>query len=86
MPHCYTMLEDLIQKLGGPSLFSLLVFSVMITLACVLSVARMKLVGNDDFSMPASTRHSSGPQIDHSLPFLESLNEVMSSMVFALIC
>lgn len=85
MPHCYTMLEDLIHKLGGPYLFSLLVFSVMVTLACVLSVARMKLVGNDDFSMPASTPH--GPQIDHSFPFLESLNEVIQIyMVFALIC
>lgn len=69
------MLEDLIHKLGGPHLFSLLMLCVMVTLACVLSVARMKLVGNDDFSMPAATPH--GPQIDHSLPFLESLNEVM---------
>ncbi|KAG0575849.1 hypothetical protein KC19_5G035100 [Ceratodon purpureus] len=77
MPHCYTMLEDLIHRLGGPYLFSLLVFSVMVTLACVLSVARMKLVGNDDFSMPASTRR--GPQIDHSFPFLESLNEVLET-------
>ena len=75
------MLEDMIHKLGGPYLFSLLVFAVMITLACVLSVARMKLVGNDDFSMSASSRH--GPQIDHSIPFLESLNEVLPTCMLS---
>lgn len=74
MPNCYTMVEDLIYTLGGPWLFTLLLSVVMVVLALVLSVARMKLVGNDDFSGPAPTPH--GAHIDHSFPFLESLNEV----------
>lgn len=74
MPNCYTMVEDLIYTLGGPWWFTLLLSVVMVVLAMVLSVARMKLVGNDDFSGPAPTPH--GALIDHSFPFLESLNEV----------
>jgi len=68
------MVEDLIYTLGGPWLFTLLLSVVMVVLALVLSVARMKLVGNDDFSGPAPTPN--GALIDHSFPFLESLNEV----------
>ena len=41
-------------------------------LALVLSVARMKFVGTDD-----SAPTQQGSQIDHSFPFLESLNEVL---------
>lgn len=74
MPNCFTMLEDLIYTLGGPYLFTLLLSCVMVVLALVLSVARMKLVGNDDFSGPSPLPH--GAHIDHSFPFLESLNEV----------
>lgn len=75
MPNCYTVIEDLISTLGGPWLFTLLLSVVMVVLALVLSVARMKLVGIDDFSGPAPTPHSA--HIDHSFPFLESLNEVL---------
>ncbi|XP_024388875.1 uncharacterized protein [Physcomitrium patens] len=77
MPNCYTMVEDLIYTLGGPWLFTLLLSVVMVVLAMVLSVARMKLVGNDDFTGPAPTPH--GGHIDHSFPFLESLNEVLET-------
>ncbi|KAG0606930.1 hypothetical protein M758_9G180200 [Ceratodon purpureus] len=77
MPNCYTMVEDLIYTLGGPWWFTLLLSVVMVVLAMVLSVARMKLVGNDDFSGPAPTPH--GALIDHSFPFLESLNEVLET-------
>lgn len=76
MPNCYTMLEDLVYTLGGPWLFTLLLSVVMFVLAMVLSVARMKLVGNDDFTGPAPASTPHGALIDHSYPFLESLNEV----------
>ena len=74
MPHCYTALEELIYTFGGPWLFGLLLIALLILLALVLSVARMKFVGVDELPGPAPTQH--GSQIDHSFPFLESLNEV----------
>lgn len=74
MPHCHTMLEDLIYTLGGPYLFTLFLSCVMVTLALMLSVARMKLVGNDDYSRPTTTPR--GLHVENSFPFLESLNEV----------
>ena len=74
MPHCYTALEELIYTFGGPWLFCLLLLGLLILLALVLSVARMKFVGVDELPGPAPTQH--GSQIDHSFPFLESLNEV----------
>lgn len=77
MPHCYTPLEDLIYALGGPWLFGLLLSGLLVLLALVLSVARMKFVGTDEFSGPTPTPHES--QIDHSFPFLESLNEVLET-------
>ncbi|XP_020244404.1 uncharacterized protein LOC109822590 isoform X2 [Asparagus officinalis] len=77
MPLCYTALEELIYTFGGPWLFGLLLFSLLVLLALVLSVARMKFVGNDELPGPAPTQH--GSQIDHSFPFLESLNEVLET-------
>ncbi|KAF3562388.1 hypothetical protein DY000_02019215 [Brassica cretica] len=77
MPHCYTALEELIYTFGGPWLFGLLLMGLLILLALVLSVARMKFVGVDDLPGPAPTHH--GSQIDHSFPFLESLNEVLET-------
>ncbi|KAJ9701900.1 hypothetical protein PVL29_003914 [Vitis rotundifolia] len=77
MPHCYTALEELIYTFGGPWLFCLLLLGVLILLALVLSVARMKFVGVDESPGPAPTQH--GSQIDHSFPFLESLNEVLET-------
>ncbi|KAL9363229.1 hypothetical protein Peur_046014 [Populus x canadensis] len=77
MPHCYTALEELIYTFGGPWLFCLLLLGLLILLALVLSVARMKFVGVDELPGPAPTQH--GSQIDHSFPFLESLNEVLET-------
>ncbi|CAI0409097.1 unnamed protein product [Linum tenue] len=77
MPNCYTALEELIYTFGGPWLFGLLLLGLLILLALVLSVARMKFVGGDELSGPAPTQH--GSQIDHSFPFLESLNEVLET-------
>ncbi|EFJ26064.1 hypothetical protein SELMODRAFT_98651 [Selaginella moellendorffii] len=77
MPNCYTPLEELIYALGGPWLFTLLLSGLMIALALVLSIARAKLVGTDDFSGP--TPAPQGAHIDHSFPFLESLNEVLET-------
>uniref|UniRef100_A0A7I4AXX0 DUF8003 domain-containing protein n=1 Tax=Physcomitrium patens TaxID=3218 RepID=A0A7I4AXX0_PHYPA len=76
-PHCYTMLEDLIYTLGGPYLFILFLSSVMVILALMLSVARMKLVGNDDYSRTTVTPR--GLHVEQSFPFLESLNEVLET-------
>lgn len=77
MPYCYTPLEELMYTFGGPWLFGLLLSGLLVLLALVLSVARMKFIGTDEFSGPVATQHES--QIDHSFPFLESLNEVMES-------
>ncbi|XP_043706589.1 uncharacterized protein LOC122656187 isoform X2 [Telopea speciosissima] len=77
MPHCYTALEELIYTFGGPWLFGLLLVGLLILLALVLSVARMKFVGTDELPGPAPTQQ--GSQIDHSFPFLESLNEVLET-------
>ncbi|KAL9226861.1 hypothetical protein vseg_002624 [Gypsophila vaccaria] len=77
MPHCYTALEELIYTFGGPWLFGLLLVGLLILLALVLSVARMRFVGTDELSGLAPTQH--GSQIDHSFPFLESLNEVLET-------
>nr|GME14715.1 uncharacterized protein LOC109179865 [Ipomoea batatas] len=77
MPHCYTALEELVYTFGGPWLFGLLLLGVLILLALVLSVARMKFVGVDEPPGPAPTQQ--GSQIDHSFPFLESLNEVLET-------
>ncbi|XP_030530685.2 uncharacterized protein LOC115741106 [Rhodamnia argentea] len=77
MPHCYTALEELIYTFGGPWLFGLLLVGLLILLALVLSVARMKFVGVDELPGPSPTQR--GSQIDHSFPFLESLNEVLET-------
>ncbi|KAL3629998.1 hypothetical protein CASFOL_022982 [Castilleja foliolosa] len=77
MPHCYTALEELIYTFGGPWLFGLLLLGLLILLALVLSAARMKFIGVDELPFPAPTQH--GSQIDHSFPFLESLNEVLET-------
>ncbi|CAH8274539.1 unnamed protein product [Arabidopsis lyrata] len=77
MPHCYTTLEELIYTFGGPWLFGVLLVVVLLLLALVFSVARMKFVSGDELHGSAPTQH--GSQIDHSFPFLESLNEVMET-------
>ncbi|MBA0810577.1 hypothetical protein Gohar_002555 [Gossypium harknessii] len=77
MPHCFTALEELIYAFGGPWLFGFLLLGLLILLALVLSVARMKFVGVDELPGPAPTQH--GSQRDHSFPFLESLNEVLET-------
>nr|XP_043628452.1 uncharacterized protein LOC122599906 [Erigeron canadensis] len=76
MPHCYTALEELMDTFGGPWLFGLLLLGLLILLALVLSVARMKFVGFDE---PTGSAPTQGSQIDHSFPFLESLNEVLET-------
>lgn len=82
MPHCYTTLEELIYTFGGPWLFGVLLVVVLLLLALVFSVARMKFVSGDDLQGSAPTQH--GSQIDHSFPFLESLNEVCLIFIFYL--
>lgn len=74
MPHCYTALEELIYTFGGPWLFGFILVILLILLALVLSVARMKFVNADELPGLVPTRR--GLQIDRSFPFLESLNEV----------
>ncbi|KAL2610427.1 hypothetical protein R1flu_029000 [Riccia fluitans] len=77
MPNCYTPIEELIYTLGGPWLFTVFLSTALVLLALVLSVARMKLIGSDDFTGPSPT--PAGGHIDHSFPFLESLNEVLEN-------
>ncbi|XP_021835931.2 uncharacterized protein [Spinacia oleracea] len=77
MPHCRTTLEELVYTFGGPRWFGFFLFSILILLALVLSVARMKFASGDD--LPGLLPHSRRTQVDHSFPFLESLNEVMET-------
>lgn len=81
MPHCYTALEELTYTFGGPWIFGLLLSVLLVLLASVLSVARMKFICTDDLPSPASTKH--GSRNNHSFPFLESLNEVLHFDVLA---
>nr|POE60016.1 hypothetical protein CFP56_03609 [Quercus suber] len=48
-----------------------------LTGALVLGATRMKFVGVDELPGPAPTQH--GSEIDHSFPFLESLNKVLET-------
>lgn len=82
MPKCYTALEELIYTFGGPWWFGLILLTALVLLALVLSAARMKYVGGED--LPATLPARRGSQLDHSFPFLESLNEVILYSVFAL--
>ncbi|XP_073150662.1 uncharacterized protein [Henckelia pumila] len=77
MPHCYTALEELVYTFGGPWFFSFILLSLLVILALVLSVARMKISSGDELP-GVMTNHRSSP-IDRSFPFLESLNEVMET-------
>ncbi|XP_041989691.1 uncharacterized protein LOC121741062 [Salvia splendens] len=77
LPHCYTTLEELVYTFGGPWVFSLLFVGVVILLAMVLSVARVKFNGEDEISSHGPIQQ--GSLTDHSFPFLESLNEVLET-------
>ncbi|KAG5030118.1 hypothetical protein AAZX31_05G210200 [Glycine max] len=77
MPNCYTAFEELVYTFGGPWLFGLLLLGLLILLALVLSVARMKYVAGDD--LPAVTPARNDTRLNHSFPFLESLNEIMET-------
>ncbi|XP_022749889.1 uncharacterized protein LOC111299144 isoform X3 [Durio zibethinus] len=77
LPHCYTAFEELVYTFGGPWLFGLILLGLLVLLALVLSVARMKYVGGDE--LPALMPACRGSRIDHSFPFLESLNEVLET-------
>ncbi|XP_061994425.1 uncharacterized protein LOC133712334 [Rosa rugosa] len=77
MPNCYTAVEELVYTFGGPWLFCLILLGLLVLLALVLSVARMKYVTADE--LPAAVPARRGSRIDHSFPFLESLNEVLET-------
>ncbi|XP_076911612.1 uncharacterized protein LOC143569627 [Bidens hawaiensis] len=78
MPHCYTTFEELIYTFGGPWVFGFMIISLLVLFALVLSVARVKFVGGDELSSLVPARHG-GLQLDRSVPFLESLNEVLET-------
>ncbi|KAL5572508.1 hypothetical protein UlMin_022105 [Ulmus minor] len=77
MPKCYTALEELVDTFGGPWLFGLILLGILVLLAGVLSVARMKYISADEMPSLVPARH--GSRIDNSFPFLESLNEVLET-------
>ncbi|MED6146912.1 hypothetical protein PIB30_039140 [Stylosanthes scabra] len=77
MPNCYTTFEELVYTFGGPWLFALLLLGVLIVLALVLSVARSKYVSGDDLPAQVSSRNDT--RLNHSFPFLESLNEIIET-------
>lgn len=73
MPNCYTAFEELVYTFGGPWFFGLLLLGLLVLVALVLSVARMKYVSGDDLSALVHGQHDTRI---NSFPFLESLNEV----------
>ncbi|KAM7257442.1 hypothetical protein ACFE04_013183 [Oxalis oulophora] len=77
MPNCYTAFEELVYTFGGPWLFGIILLGLLILLGLVLSVARMKYVGGDEMPTVVPTRR--GARMEHSFPFLESLNEVLET-------
>ncbi|XP_061371138.1 uncharacterized protein LOC133313747 isoform X2 [Gastrolobium bilobum] len=77
MPNCYTAFEELVYTFGGPWLFGLLLLGLLILLALVLSVARMKYFAGDD--LPALVPTQNNTRLNHSFPFLESLNEIIET-------
>ncbi|KAJ9167907.1 hypothetical protein P3X46_019497 [Hevea brasiliensis] len=77
MPNCYTALEELVYTFGCPWLFSFILLGLLILLALVLSVARMKYAADDE--LPSLVPPQRESRIDHSFPFLESLNEVLET-------
>ncbi|XP_027340445.1 uncharacterized protein LOC113853926 isoform X2 [Abrus precatorius] len=77
MPNCHTTFEELVYTFGGPWLFGLLLLGLLILLALVLSVARMKYVAGDE--LPAVVPARNDTRLNHSFPFLESLNEIMET-------
>ncbi|KAL7602506.1 hypothetical protein Lser_V15G25631 [Lactuca serriola] len=77
MPHCYTTFEELIYTFGGPWLFGCMLLGLLLLFALVLSVARVKFIGGDELPGLVPTRR--GLQLDRSVPFLESLNEVLET-------
>ena len=79
MPNCYTAFEELVYTFGGPWLFGLLLLGLLVLLAIVLSVARVKYVAGDD--LPAVTPARNDTRLNHSFPFLESLNEVHNQLL-----
>lgn len=77
MPHCHTTFEELIYTFGGPWLFGSMLLGLLLLFALVLSVARVKFVGGDE--LPSLVPARRGLQLDRSVPFLESLNEVLET-------
>ncbi|KAG8636170.1 hypothetical protein MANES_16G106300v8 [Manihot esculenta] len=77
MPNCYTTLEELVYTFGGPWWFCFILLGLLILLALVLSVARMKYAAGDE--LPSVVPPQRQSRIDHSFPFLESLNEVLET-------
>ncbi|KAI5383166.1 uncharacterized protein LOC127108398 [Lathyrus oleraceus] len=77
MPNCYTAFEELVYTFGGPWIFGLILLGLLIVLAIVLSVARMKYVAVDDLPALAPARNDT--RLNHSFPFLESLNEIIET-------
>ncbi|KAH9605825.1 hypothetical protein KSS87_018586 [Heliosperma pusillum] len=77
LPYCWTTLEELMYAFGGPWWFGFSLLSLLVLLALFLSVARMKFASGDE--PPGLLPPRRRTQLDHSFPFLESLNEVMET-------
>ncbi|GJP70154.1 hypothetical protein CLOP_g1132 [Closterium sp. NIES-67] len=80
LPHCDTPMEGLIRDLGGPWVFALACTLSVLLLGFAITLARTKiLLAGDDLAQPQARDPDVATHMDHSLPFLESLNEVMES-------
>ncbi|GAB2219700.1 hypothetical protein Droror1_Dr00007337 [Drosera rotundifolia] len=75
MPECYTTIEELAYTFGGPWLFGFFLLDILIILALVLRVARMRFVATEE---SPELRPQCSTQMDKSLPFLRSLDEELN--------
>ncbi|CAI7885873.1 unnamed protein product [Closterium sp. NIES-54] len=80
LPHCDTPMEGLIRDLGGPWVFALACTLSVLLLGFAITLARARLLlAGDDLAQPQTRDSDVSSHMDHSLPFLESLNEVMEN-------
>ncbi|CAI5487186.1 unnamed protein product [Closterium sp. Naga37s-1] len=80
LPHCDTPMEGLIRDLGGPWVFALACTLSVLLLGFAITLVRARLLlAGDDLAQPQTRDSDVSSHMDHSLPFLESLNEVMEN-------
>lgn len=77
LPHCLTKFEEFMHLFDSPWIFGCFLLSILILLALIISVARVKLISA--YEAPALTRVQHGSSIDHPFSLLDPLNEELET-------